>query len=178
MSNIGIIRDVFSTEEIEALLSKFMSSEMLAGIHGTKHAFRTMLIAGKILAEIPHADPAVVICASTFHDVGRINDGHDPLHGFRGVPRVLEIMELIRNPDCPEPETGAWDVVKGKVANIVANHWLPGFGIGFDAQVVKDADRLDLLRMGPGKLDPSRLVLNHSRDLIPWVLELLKDYGG
>ena len=177
MSNIGIIRDVFSTEQIEELLSKFMSSEMLAGPHGTKHALRTMLIAGKILAEMPEsADATVVMCASTLHDVGRVSDGSDPLHGFRGVPRVLEIMDLIRNPDYPEPETGAWEVVKGKVANIVANHCFPGFGVGIDAQVAGDADRLDILRMGPGKLDPSRLALNHSRDLIPWVLDLLKDY--
>lgn len=178
MSNIGIIMDVFSTEQLEELLSRYMSAEMLAGPHGTKHALRTFMIAANILAEMPQADPAVVICASTWHDVGRRDDSGDPLHGFRGVPRVLEIMELIRNPDYPEPETGAWDIVKGKVANIVANHCFPGPGVGLDAQVVGDADRLDLLRMGPGKLDPSRLALDLSKDLIPWTLELLEDYGG
>jgi len=178
VSNIGIIRDVFSTEQIEELLSKYMSADMLSGSHGTKHAFRTFMIAGKILAEMPQANPAVVMCASTFHDVGRINDGADLLHGFRGVPRVLAIMDLIRNPDYPEPVTGAWDVVKGKVANIVANHCFPGFGIGLDAQVVGDADKLDFVRMGPNKVDPSRLALDLSRELIPWVVELIKDYGG
>ncbi len=185
MSNIGIIMDVFSTEEIEELLSKYMTAEMLAGPHGTKHAFRTFMIAGKILAEMPRADPAVVICGSTFHDVGRIHDGADPLHGFRGVPRVLEIMEKIRNPDYPMLERNimgrcdAWDVVKGKVADIVAYHpYSAGFQITLSAQIVCDADRLDRIRMGPDAVDPSLLALDLSRELIPWVRDLVKEYGA
>jgi hypothetical protein len=179
VSDIGIIKDVFSTEQIGELLRVYMSDEMVAEgwMHGTKHAFRCMLIASRILKEIPQAEPAVVICAATFHDVGRVHDGADPLHGYRGVPRVLSIMDALKNPQYPNFQTGAWEVIKGKVAEIVAGHSFPGPGIGINAQVMRDANKLDRVRFGEDALDVSRLALDVSKELIGFALDLVDSTG-
>jgi len=125
-------------------------------------------------------DPTVVLCAATFHDIGRLDDSGDALHGYRGVPKALAIMDQILEPrERSWDFQAAWDCIKGKVACIVGHHCLPMKGLFFEQKVVMDADKLERYRLGEQNWpDPHRLGLDVSRNLMDWAKQLIMEQGG
>jgi uncharacterized protein len=53
-------------------------------LHGLDHWFRVWKNAQLLIGKEPRASLEVIALYSLFHDSMRINDGHDPDHGFRG----------------------------------------------------------------------------------------------
>lgn len=166
---------------IEAGLVEIARQHMLtpslgAGIHGVSHIARTIRLAHMIHLAHPHliagarldaGDCGLVLCGAAFHDIGRIDDGADSDHGLRAARQVLVAANEVAV-SLPEllPERSEQDVWKGKLLEIVFHHCEVGPGTFMDMKIVKDADRLDRFRLGPEALDPNRLALNVSRELI------------
>lgn len=175
-----MIKDVFGKESLLVIFEQCMGPDLARGTHGYMHGLRTMLIAGRINRQIAErGDPTVILCASTFHDVGRVDDSADALHGYRGVPKVLGIMDEILEPRQKTMDyLAAWNVIKGKVAAIVAHHNQPIMGMTIEAQIVMDADKLDMFRSGPQFPDLPRLALDESRNLLQWSRELILEQRG
>ncbi|MDO8672757.1 MAG: hypothetical protein Q7O66_15200 [Dehalococcoidia bacterium] len=124
------------------------------GIHGVRHWARVRHN-GLRLARQTGAKTEVVELFAFFHDLGRLNDGRDPLHGARsaGYAEDLAGRAFELKPDdlelllvaCRDHTNGS---VVGDVT--VLTCW--------------DADRLDLGRVGK-KPDPQRLCTAAARDL-------------
>jgi putative nucleotidyltransferase with HDIG domain len=131
--------------------------------HGFAHAERTMDLAERI-SRVEGGDIDVIRAAALLHDIGRENIFGDPGHGKRGAEMSREILERLKVP---------WDVEK--IVEIVARHDESGGGSGdepIELVIVRDADRLELLRVSPEYLDLERLVTSESLRLVPYALGL------
>ncbi|MCK5612497.1 hypothetical protein KAR91_62065 [Candidatus Pacearchaeota archaeon] len=113
-------------------------------------------------------DAGLIMCGAAFHDIGRINDGADPDHGFRAARQVLVAANQVALslPEMLPVGRSEQDVWKGKLLDIVFHHCEFGPGTFIEMQICKDADRLDRFRLGPTALDPSRLALHVSEELM------------
>ncbi|MBN1573244.1 MAG: HD domain-containing protein [Deltaproteobacteria bacterium] len=133
--------------------------------HGVGHAERTLDIARKIAAA-EGGDIEVVSVAAILHDIGRKNIFGDPGHGARGAKMAREIIEGLEA-----------DVDVMKVVDIIARHDEPGRdvnggGESLELTILRDADRLELLRISPGYLDLERLKTDEALKLVPYVLSI------
>lgn len=130
--------------------------------HGLAHALNTMELAGRI-GRVEGGDLLVIGAAALMHDIGRENIFHDPGHGRRGADRAREILDRLQVPTDRE-----------LVCEIIARHDDP---IDEDDQsiecaVVRDADRLELLRIGPDYLDLSQLITKEALRQVAHALSL------
>jgi len=135
--------------------------------HGLKHAFNTLSVAmsiadGMIESDNIDIDLHALAAAALMHDIGRENIFSDPEHGERGAERAEEILSKL---DAP------WD--REKIMYLIAMH--DREEIDSDSEpveliILRDADKLELLRIGPGYLDLSRLVTLEALALVEEVL--------
>jgi putative nucleotidyltransferase with HDIG domain len=134
--------------------------------HGMRHALNTMDLAERI-GRAEGGDLFVIRAAALLHDIGRVNIFSDPEHGRRGAVRAREILRRL---DVPADH--------GLICLIIERHDDPGDdGEGpIELAVVRDADRLELLRIAPGYLDLDRLVTREALRQVPYALGL--HYGG
>jgi hypothetical protein len=131
--------------------------------HGVGHAERTLDIARRI-ATVEGGDIEVVSVAAILHDIGRQNIFGDPGHGERGAKMAVGILGELKA-----------DVDLEKVADIIAKHDEPGddgAGESLELTILRDADRLELLRISPDYLDLERLKTDEALRLVPYVLSL------
>jgi hypothetical protein len=136
--------------------------------HGLPHALNTMELADRI-GRVEGGDLLVIGAAALMHDIGRENIFHDPDHGARGAARAREILDRLDVPTDRE-----------LVCEIIARHDDPGHGDdeSIECTVVRDADRLELLRISPGFLDLSRLVTQEALRQVAHALWLHYGRGG
>lgn len=133
------------------------------GIHGVGHVTRVLFWAD-VLASAQEAPLRLdeLRWAAACHDVGRENDGHDPLHGTRSGQWVLANLARER------PMAGGCDL--DLVAALCRCHDRAcedtgGFRLEHD--ILRDADALDRARFWcSDRLDPSFLRLPESHALI------------
>lgn len=146
------------------------------GIHGISHVTRVLfwadhlasLIAGPDSLRLPELRWAAVC-----HDVARENDGRDPEHGMRAAAWVREQLPLLR------PAATA-HVNLDLVAELCYWHLPPDRvtpRMTTELMILKDADALDRIRLGPYDLDPTRLRLARSHDLIEPAARLFEATG-
>jgi putative nucleotidyltransferase with HDIG domain len=130
--------------------------------HGFRHAVRTMDLAQRI-CETEGGDPNIVSAAALLHDIGRENIFSDPDHGRRGAEIAREILSQLGAP---------WDVEA--IISLIRRHDDPTDGTDgpIELVILKDADKLELLRVSPLYVDLNRLVLNTSLRLVPYALGL------
>lgn len=133
--------------------------------HGIDHAGRTLDFALRI-AKVEGGDDLVVGAAAILHDIGRENIFNDPGHGARGAEMAEKILRGI----------GA-DVDVEKVVDIIGRHDEPdekeeGEVKPRELAVLRDADRLELLRISPDYLDLTRLVTDEALRLVPYALSI------
>jgi hypothetical protein len=136
--------------------------------HGMKHALNTLSLAmsiadGMIKSEGIDIDLHALAAAALMHDIGRENIFSDPKHGERGAERAGEILSKL---DVP------WD--REKIMHLIAMHDredIDGESEPVELIVLRDADKLELLRIGPGYLDLSRLVTREALALVEEVLD-------
>ncbi len=131
--------------------------------HGFGHAKRTMDLALRI-SRVEGGDIDVIRASALLHDIGRENIFGDPGHGKRGAEISREILERLKAP---------WDIEK--IVSIVARHDESaddGESEPIELVIVRDADKLDLLRVSPEYLDLERLVTLESLRLVPYAMSL------
>ena len=133
--------------------------------HGVDHAERTLDFALRI-ARAEGGDIEVVSVAAILHDIGRENIFGDPGHGVRGAKMAGEILGKLGS-----------DIDVEKVTDIIARHDEPGEegregGESLELVIIRDADRLELLRISPDYLDLERLKTNEALRLVPYALSI------
>jgi len=129
------------------------------GIHGWPHWVRVREN-GLRLAEATGADIQVVELFALFHDIGRVNDNHDPDHGKRGAELVLRFVA-----DLP-----VLDPTQIELLQYACAHHTDGLTDGdITVGTCWDADRLDLGRVGT-RPRASRLCTNAAKSpaIIAW----------
>ncbi len=137
--------------------------------HGVAHAERTLDFALRI-AKAVGGDVEVITVAAILHDIGRENIFGDPGHGVRGAKIAGEILRKL------EADIDV-DIDVERVVDIIARHDEPGDegqegGESLELTILRDADRLELLRISPDYLDLERLKTNEALRLVPYVLNI------
>ena len=177
-SNVGQKLDRFMEESLSHSEKDFLAAligevRRILGdekSHGFAHAKRTMDLAERISRE-EGGDIDVIRAAALLHDIGRENIFGDPGHGKRGADISREILERLKVP---------WDIEK--IVEIVARHddsGDEGEDEPLELVIVRDADRLELVRVSPEYLDLERLVTTQALRLVPYAISLHEssDYG-
>ncbi len=124
------------------------------GIHGLQHWIRVWNI-GQELAASTGANLDVVCCFAFLHDVCRVDDNVDLLHGFRAAKFITRILQ---------PEYLNLPTVELKLLEIaVKRHTFGQTKAHITVMTCWDADRLDLGRANI-RPRPSRLCTAAARD--------------
>ncbi len=134
-------------------------------IHGKSHAERVSLLSCwlAIVRELPMEDFILCIECAKYHDIGRINDNEDPLHGKRGT-NVLAQIEM----NISEVERSILNAVitAHSLDDTCAQEIFLNYGIvdksagerGFCLlNILKDADALDRFRLNNNSLFVQKL---------------------
>ena len=126
--------------DLQGILRVIASDPLIRwdGIHGAAHWGR-VLENGIFLAEQTGADRTVVTLFAVLHDSRRINDGHDPQHGYRGG----ELAKSLRNTHV-FLEDSQFELLYDACLRHTDGHTEADVTI----QTCWDADRLDLGRVG------------------------------
>jgi HD superfamily phosphodiesterase len=130
--------------------------------HGMRHAVNTMDLAKRIW-RVEGGDLFVIQAAALLHDIGRVNIFSDPSHGRRGATLAREILDRL---DIPTD--------RALICLIIARHddREDDPDVPIELSVVKDADRLELLRIAPEYLELNRLVTLEALRQVPYALSL------
>lgn len=171
---------------IEMVVEHALWDKLAEGIHGEKHWLRVFKLADKIMSCLMLArktklvvNKGMVGMAALLHDIGRVNDGADPDHGYRGAPIAFKLAASLmaqgQNKIALATPKGFYAKMAelGRIADIVSRHCLPGPGDYLEMQIVKDADKLDRVRLGgPDAVDLDQLALPVSKTLIDTAVKL------
>ncbi|MEE0865465.1 MAG: HD domain-containing protein [Clostridia bacterium] len=163
-------KEIENFEQIDELMNN------KTNLHGTNHIVRVLFNCYAIMAleNIGVDDKKIIVEAVKLHDIGRIGDGEDREHGEKGAIKAKQIME----------RKGFSQDEIDKICFIIKEHCLSKKQnekdienlpqekqkeYSFLLNVLKDADKLDRVRLGD--LDPKRLSLENSKRLV----EVAKD---
>ena len=147
-------------------------------MHGLGHIERTILQGGFCAMEegLDRSDTALLLLACSYHDVGRQDDWVDDLHGWRSAQRIGAITG--RTGEDLKLLQGAVDAHSRKEAVLretVAGYHPANLNRAVRlAQLLKDADGLDRVRLGD--LDPSYLRRETSRSRAGLAFEVYRRY--
>jgi len=135
--------------------------------HGMQHALNTMALARRI-CRVEGGDRFVVSAAALLHDIGRVNIFSDPAHGRWGAVLAREILERM---DVPADHA--------LICLIIERHDDPRDERDgpIELTIVKDADRLELLRIAPDYLDLGRLATREALRQVYYALSLHYEGG-
>ena len=152
-------------------------------IHGVGHTVRVWLH-GQVLARDCAAfdwQREALHYAALWHDIGRVDDNADPLHGSRSAGRVIGLGL----------HAGLDERVREAALFAVTYHSLPD-SVGEEAalatadpgafsatlRLFKDADGLDRVRLGPDGLNPLLLRHPEARARVARARELYRELPG
>lgn len=147
-------------------------------MHGLGHIERTILQGGFCAMEegLDRSDTALLLLACSYHDVGRQDDWVDDLHGWRSAQRIGAITG--RTGEDLKLLQGAVDAHSRKEAVLretVAGYHPADLNRAVRlAQLLKDADGLDRVRLGD--LDPRYLRRETSRSRAGLAFEVYRRY--
>lgn len=147
-------------------------------MHGLGHIERTILQGGFCAMEegLDRSDTALLLLACSYHDVGRQDDWVDDLHGWRSSQHIGAITG--RTGEDLKLLQGAVDAHSRKEAVLretVAGYHPADLNRAVRlAQLLKDADGLDRVRLGD--LDPSYLRRETSRSRAGLAFEVYRRY--
>jgi 5'-deoxynucleotidase YfbR-like HD superfamily hydrolase len=135
--------------------------------HGMKHALNTLNYAMAIADRMREnrgvdIDRHALAAAALMHDIGRENIFFDPEHGKRGANRAGDILTELQAP---------WD--REKIMRLITLHdaeEVDEASEPVELTILRDADKLELLRIGPGYLDLGRLATGEALFLVEEVL--------
>ena len=135
--------------------------------HGMDHALNTLDMAMLITDRMKKntggdIDIYALAAAALMHDIGRENIFFDPGHGERGADRAEEILVKL---------DVSWD--REKIMHLIALHdeqEIDETSEPVELIILRDADKLELLRIGPDYLDLDRLATREALALVGEVL--------
>ena len=146
------------------------------GIHGIEHAYRVLLLVREMAAQEKLSTKQMKqleFCA-IFHDIGRINDEIDDLHGKRAIQLLIknsfwglekydnQLVRFIIENHCIDDSLSRMTVESYNLHNMEEAIYL--------LSIFKDADNLDRIRLGD--FDSSFLRIQSSFNLISVAREL------
>ena len=137
-------------------------------MHGLGHIERTILQGGfcAMDQDLSESDTRLLLAACSYHDVGRINDWVDDLHGHRSAQELARLTPY-RGEELLLIQ-GAVDAHSRR--DVVLEDTIDGYGAADRprairlAKLLKDADGLDRARLGD--LDPRYLRFDTSRSRV------------
>ncbi len=150
-------------------------------LHGVSHTRRVNFLMHTLLNNkylgLDASDERVLLAAVKYHDIGRTHDDEDDLHGTKSIEKLEGDSSLL---------DGFSEVERKEIMFIIKNHSLstkennrnlmmidPKYRERYTKLlfILKDADKLDRVRLDPlgldsgGGLDASRLSLRYSKTL-------------
>jgi hypothetical protein len=152
------------------------------GIHGSRHSERVLLHALYLADRLGVSDEVekmVLIYAAAFHDIGRIMDGEDCMHGrlsWEKLERLglresihlnegsIEILRFIIENHCVEDCESLMLLEESDIKDKETCWRL--------YKIFKDSDGLDRVRIGVHMLDPNMLRFDISRELCGFAAQL------
>jgi len=137
--------------------------------HGIHHMARTAAYALLLYSEIERElvfsrriPTWQLIVAAVCHDLGRMDEGGDPAHGIRGAMRAaLAMKDMVGGILITDDH-----FIEGEIIHAIIHHCDPSKGDDVLSRVLKDADKLDLLRGGQDRLNTDKLFYVHSTNLV------------
>lgn len=65
-------------------------------IHGIGHIRRVILFSAlnSFLNKLDYMDTQILLKASSYHDIGRVNDGYDTIHGKRSARKLKDLTDF------------------------------------------------------------------------------------
>lgn len=174
---------------IELVAEQALWESLVSSRYGEAHWLRVFKLTDKIINCLMLerktklvVNKGIVGLASLLHEIGRIHDGKDPNHGFRGASIAFRVAGNIfaTGPNklaLATPKGMQAKLVElGRIADIVNRHCMKGPGDYLEMQIVKDADKLDRVRIkGAASVDVDRLALDVSRSLVGEAVRLYED---
>jgi len=151
-----------------------------SGIHGVSHARRVLTHARAIAeqVELTPFEREAVLQAAAWHDIGRTHDGRDRTHGRKSVTKVMDLelhqgreRELLDLAFFAMEYHAMWDQVGERRGLLRADSEVALRVLW----VLKDADGLDRVRLGPRGLDPGQLRFECSRGMVERAWELYRE---
>lgn len=141
-------------------------------LHGINHTYRVMCHC-LTLGELLHfeREKRLAFAAAFIHDMARKHDGYCTQHGKWAVKHKLHLyINLFQN-------HGINGIEIKEIATAVRNHseyfdLKPKHPFRTTAALLKDADALDRIRLGPENLNPDFLRFGITQMLIPYAIEL------
>lgn len=140
------------------------------GIHGIPHVHRVLCLADKISAnfKLTERERKVLALACVYHDIGRVHDDEDMMHGAASVRKLLA-LGLLSAHNCKEEDR--FLIEKLIIAHCVDDKLFYGTEKErFLYNILKDADGLDRVRLGD--LDTRYLRFEESKALVDFALDL------
>lgn len=154
-----------------SLLDEELSSGVYTSEHGIHHWARTAAYATMIYDNVSkdvesedNVEKWQVIVAGVCHDLGRIGESADPQHGTRGVMRAAMAMQDIVDAVFIPPDS----LMQGEILHAIMHHCDPTKGDNNLTRILKDADKLDILRDGQNRLNTSKLYFPYSLKLVEY----------
>ncbi len=147
-------------------------------MHGLGHIERTILQGGFCAMDqhLSEADTRLLLAACSYHDVGRINDWVDDLHGHRSAQQLARLTpyrgeELLLIQGAVDAHSRRDVVLEATIDHYGAADRPRAIRL---AKLLKDADGLDRARLGD--LDPKYLRFDTSRTRVKLAEEVYAAY--
>lgn len=148
-------------------------------IHGEGHIERVMLL-GTLLAKDNHLneeDADLLLHCCSYHDVGRVDDSYDLLHGYRSSLQLAaltgkkgEALKLM------QAAVEAHSILDDEMDRIISKYDPSDLErYRKIARILKDSDGLDRVRLD--LLDPKYLRTSSSRDYVDFANHLFLNYN-
>jgi len=154
-------------------------------IHGVRHTLRVWVHAMELASALGFQpwQREALHCAAMWHDIGRTHDGGDYYHGAKSAGRAVGMgLHLEPEIDLLVLETALFTVTHHCGDEDHAKRaapYLPDPDGGWDVfRVLKDADALDRVRLGPWGLDPTQLRFDVSHGRIARAREMYEASGS
>ncbi|PLW93010.1 MAG: hypothetical protein C0592_07865 [Marinilabiliales bacterium] len=142
-------------------------------LHGRLHTYRVIAWTVIICNITDYKKGRNAFFAAMVHDMGRVDDSKDPLHGLNSARKYLpKYKGLFR-------KYGASETDLDEIAEAITMHSLyEEKNDNETLKILKDADALDRVRLHPHKPDPTFLRYSFTWSLVPAAAELLKFTEG
>ncbi len=103
-----------------------------------------------------------IMVAGICHDLGRLTEGLDISHGERGALRAALAMQDMRDAKLIPAD----DLVFSQIIHAVIHHCDDTHGDSSLSRILKDADKLDLIRLGADRLNVNRLYYRETLEMV------------
>lgn len=179
--NVGRLK-----QEIEAINEEELYTSF---IHGINHNERVLFLAYLLSLQcgIDEVHLRIVLDASKYHDVGRVNDFVDPSHGERSAEAIIELVDSSIYEDKENVALLQGIVELHSLEDSDADYVMKKYGITDKKtfytlfSILKDADALDRIRITYMQdtvscLNPTYLRIPYSKQLLLVAHELNEFY--